>query len=1000
MFRKLGWLALSSILLLVGPGVVAEKAATNNNGPAPLDQAAERMTLPDGFHATLFAGEPEVVQPIAMAFDDKGRLWVVECLSYPKWRADGTGNDRVVILEDTTGDGRHDKRTVFLDDGSNLSGIEIGFGGVWLCSLPNLIYVPVKPGEDKPAGPPEIVLDGWNLKETRHNVFNSLAWGPDGWLYGCNGIQAKSHVGNPGTPQDQRVYFDCGVWKYHPVSKKFEVVAWGTTNPFGLDWDEHGQGFITNCVIDHLWHFLPGAHWQRMYGEDPNPYVYEPMRAVNEHKHWAGGHWTSSRSIGNATHPDHSDFGGGHAHSGCSVYLGDNFPDEYRNTVFMCNLHGNRLNRDTLKRQGSGYVGGRAPDFLFANDPWFRGICVKYGPDGGLYVSDWCDTGECHNYDVADTSNGRIYKVVYGKPKPWQGDLNRLSDSDLIGLHHHKNEWFVRKARRILQERAAAQTLEPTATEHLKEMARSARMPTVRLRALWTGYCVGAFTEQELAHFLQDSFEPIRAWAVLLSAEKQPNPDPEMLAAWAKRAGAEESPFVRSHWASIMQRVSNTARAQLAKALITRPEDQDDHNLTMMYWFGVQPLVTEQPDTALQLIDQLAVPVVREFMVRCYLSRPGADFGDSFERLVGKLAAIDSGTVQRDFLAGILSSLEGRKERKQPEQWTAVYSRLAESNRAEVRRLAEAVAVRLGDEKVTRTLLDRLNNPEQQPEDRLAALDLLLPERPQPLGEILLSLLPDKAVRKRVIQALAAYPNPKTANAILEQFGSFNEEEKADAVQTLASRPAFAISLLRAVEAGQLPREAISPFTARQLQALKNPEVNQLLEKAWGTVRPASQTHKQQAVKYKQLLTKTALNAANPQAGKVVFTRVCANCHKLFGEGGDVGPELTGSQRANIDYILENVLDPSAVVPGEYRMTAFQLLDGRTITGIVRRETPQSLTVRTLNEELVVAKNDIDERQQTRLSIMPDGLFENLSDEEILNLVRYLSEPKPLDTED
>jgi putative membrane-bound dehydrogenase-like protein len=268
--------------------------AAENDKPVPTKEAAGKMTLPEGFKATLFAGEPDIVQPIAFTFDDRGRMWVVECLSYPKWSRDGKGSDRVVILEDTDGDGVHDKKTVFLDGGVNLSGIEYGFGGVWLCSLPNLTFIPVLEG-DKP-GRPEVKLDGWNMIDTKHNIFNSLVWGPDGWLYGCNGIQAKSWVGAPDAPRENRTYLDCGVWRYHPTKKVFEAVAHGTTNPFGLDFDEHGEMFITNCVVDHLFHFVPGGHYERMYGQDANPHTYGLMKSCVDYRHWGGGAWTDSRA--------------------------------------------------------------------------------------------------------------------------------------------------------------------------------------------------------------------------------------------------------------------------------------------------------------------------------------------------------------------------------------------------------------------------------------------------------------------------------------------------------------------------------------------------------------------------------------------------------------------------------------------------------------------------------------------------------------------------------
>src|SRR5262249_41216235 len=331
-------------------------------------------------------------------------------------------------------------------------------GGVWVCATPNLIFIPDRNGDDIPDGPAEIVLDGWSLK-AGHNVFNSLNWGPDGWLYGCNGIIATSRVGPPGAPDQDRVAINCGVWRYHPTKKKFEAVAHGTTNPWGLDFDEYGEMFITNCVIHHLWHVVPGAHYQRMYGEDLNPHVYKLMPSICDHIHWGGGSWTSSRaplkragsvsdgpgneSVANASGSDgyavHSAAGGGHAHVGCMIYLGDNWPERYRGGAFMCNLHGNRINHDILERNGSTYVARHAKDFLLANDPGFRGLALQYGPDGGVYVSDWTDTGECHNYKVADKTNGRIFKITYGDVKPWKGDLAKLSDLDLAKLQLSNN---------------------------------------------------------------------------------------------------------------------------------------------------------------------------------------------------------------------------------------------------------------------------------------------------------------------------------------------------------------------------------------------------------------------------------------------------------------------------------------------------------------------------------------------------------------------------------
>src|SRR5688500_1676835 len=183
--------------------------AADAPAPVPVEKTLQSIKLPQGFNVTLFAGEPNVVQPIAMTTDTRGRLWVVECVSYPDWSTNRTGSDRVIILEDTNQDGAFDKKTIFWDQGRNLTGIALGFDGVWLCSLPELIFVPDRNGDDKPVREPDVLLDGWDLG-IQHNVFNSLTWGPDGWLYGCHGILKTSYVGKPGTPQNERVPINCG----------------------------------------------------------------------------------------------------------------------------------------------------------------------------------------------------------------------------------------------------------------------------------------------------------------------------------------------------------------------------------------------------------------------------------------------------------------------------------------------------------------------------------------------------------------------------------------------------------------------------------------------------------------------------------------------------------------------------------------------------------------------------------------------------------------------
>ena len=527
-------LMLSAIIALF----IAPLPLLAADAPLPPKEAPSHMTLPPGFKATLFAGEPDVVQPIAFTFDDRGRLWVAECLSYPNWQTDFTkpGTDRILIFEDD-GSGHFAKRKVFLENIPNVTSLEVGFGGVWVLSLPNLVFIPM--ADDKPAGPPQVMLDGFESVKIKHNVASQLNWGPDGWLWGCHGITTTSSIGKPGTPDLQRTKINCSVWRYHPTRHVFDVVCNGTTNPWGLDFDDYGQAFITNCVIKHLFHVIPGAKYHRMFGQDFDPYAYDLIESCADHIHWAGGDWTTARGG-----KSHDSAGGGHSHVGAMVYLGDNWPDTYHNSIFMCNLHGSRINNDLLERQGSGYVAHHGHDFLLANDPWFRGIHLMYGPDGGVYVCDWTDTGECHNYKEVDRTNGRIYKITYGTVKPVQTDMAALTDAHLVELQLHKNDWQVRHARRLLQERSAAGTLAETTRPALLKILHENAEVTRQLRALWALHATGGVSDALTLELLGSPQEHVRSWAIRLSVDSH-GPSDSLLSRFAQMAQGDPSPLVR-----------------------------------------------------------------------------------------------------------------------------------------------------------------------------------------------------------------------------------------------------------------------------------------------------------------------------------------------------------------------------------------------------------------------------------------------------------------------
>ncbi|WP_460915632.1 PVC-type heme-binding CxxCH protein [Spirosoma areae] len=562
-------------------------------------EAAKAMTLPNGFKITLAAAEPDIIRPICFTTDSRGRLWVVEGHTYPVPAPEGQGRDRILIFEDTNGDGTLDKRKVFIEGLNLVSGMEVGMGGVWLGAAPYLWFIPADFTNDKPTGPPQKLLDGWGTQDT-HETLNSLRWGPDGWLYGTHGVFTHSNVGKPGAPDSERTKLNAGVWRFHPTTHQFELFAEGTSNPWGLDFNDYGHAFITACVIPHMYHMIQGGRYQRQGGKHFNPYTYDDIKTHADHVHWVGerGPHAGNFRSGSA--------GGGHAHAGAMIYLGgDSWPKEYRNDIFMNNINGAKLNQDHPTRSGSGYMVTHKPDFLAMNDSWSQWLNMKYDPSGSVWAIDWYDKNQCHspNPDVHNKTMGRIFKITHDNDKWVQVDLAKASDKELVNYQLHANEWYVRQARTLLQERGPNKKVHKA----LKEILAKNPDATRKLRALWALHVTKGLTENELADLLANENEYVRSWAIQLLAENK-TVSPETLKRFAALAQTDNSALVRLYLTSAMLRLEPAQRWDVLDALVQKDVDKDDHNLPLMLWYAAEPLAAVDMKRALALAQKSKMP--------------------------------------------------------------------------------------------------------------------------------------------------------------------------------------------------------------------------------------------------------------------------------------------------------------------------------------------------------------------------------------------------------
>ena len=590
------------------------------------EMAAKAMTLPEGFNIQLAASEPDIVRPISFTFDARGRLWVVEGHTYPIPAAEGKGKDRILIFEDSDGNGSLDKRKVFMENLNLVSGIEVGMGGVWLCAAPYLLFIPTDFERDVPTGDIQQILDGWGTQDT-HEVLNNLRWGPDGWLYGVHGVFTHSKVGKPGTPENERIKINAGVWRLHPSTHQFEVFAEGTSNPWGIDFNDYGHAFITVCVIPHMYHVIQGARYERQAGKSFNPYTYDEIKTIADHKHYVGERGPHAGNFRSAS------AGGGHAHAGAMIYLGgSSWPAEYRNVIFMNNINGARLNNDLLTRKGSGYVASHKNDFLAMNDSWSQWLNMKYDPSGSVFAIDWYDKNQCHstNPDVHDKTMGRIFKISYKSDSSIKVNLYKASDMALVNYQLHDNEWFVRNARTILQERGANEAV------HLALIQIINNHPDItrKLRALWTLHVTKGANESILQNLLSHENENIRSWAIQLLLEKK-EVSPTILVELENMAKKETSPLVRLYLTAGLMRMPLEQRWKILDILVKKEEDMKDHNLPLMLWYAAEPLADLNMEKLIGLAESTKMPHFLKYTIQ----RIGAMNTDDAKKLLRELAS-------------------------------------------------------------------------------------------------------------------------------------------------------------------------------------------------------------------------------------------------------------------------------------------------------------------------------------------------------------------------
>jgi putative heme-binding domain-containing protein len=967
-------LAAPELFAAAGTDVIPHRQDQPPNQPYSAQEAPTRFTVPEGFRVELVASEPDIVNPVAMSFDDRGRIWVTESVEYPRKPA-GVGRDRVKILEDLEGDGRAEKTTVFAEGLNIPTGVALGYGGVWLLNAPDLLFLREKDGKEVSR---EVVLTGFGRTDT-HELPNSLTWGPDGWLYGLNGVFNRCSIASN---NGKRYDFTCALWRVHPRTREFQVVAEGTSNPYGLGWDPEGSAIVEVChwANDHLFHFVETGYYQRQAG--PYPPFTMKIGSITDH-----GHQKT-------------------AYCGLAFLDSDAFPAKYRGHVAVGNIHGGCINVDRLERDGATYRAKAEPDLFNANDAWFMPVSLKIGPDGSLYVLDWYDRYHC-SQDAArdpegvDRLKGRLYRLRYrDTPRAPKFDLATEIDDQLIARLGSGNIFFRESSQRVLTERldAAAGNLRNTMQ---KLVVNDGASREARLHALWTLIGSGSLATDFHQRLLAHDDATFRAWGVRAAGNFGRIP-PELRERVVSLA-RDPSPDVQLQVAIASRKIDGCDALPLLVDVLTYCGH--DKLIPAIAWPNLHPLLETGSVRFAELALKPVAPQNHTFSPALATLMP-----QIIERVLSanppnaKAAALLlEHTLQRapqraqECIAAVSAKISGFNDTQLADLKQHLGPVLERAWGPKALPLSgQLLAARLGLASIdTADVRKKFLSAAESETTRLQALDALIAFRDRELLGSLPAVFASAspAFTRRLFAALGRFNQPELADVILAQYRELVPELQPLAIQLLMQREPWARKLLNAVLENNLPKTALDANHLRKILESNDRDALWAVEKAFGKIREDRNPEREKVVVEMTIYLRE--NIGDPVAGERVFRNLCGQCHTIHGQGGYVGPDLTGNGRGSFEQLVSSVFDPSLVIGPGYQTVTVVTTDGRNLTGLVTEDSAHRVVLRMAGEaDEAVPRNHIKYTRTSKLSMMPEGM-EGLDKKELADLFAFLALDKP-----